>query len=488
MSQARVLRFALLAFLPFATYGGTIIVNAACDGAPAVPVGNAVSCTTNDANAGAGVSITTPWNVSDMAFATGNAMANSFYSENLLIDFTGGAGAGFFVPCMSVTYGGHAGASASFGSVSDSFKLPLGGTCNPVVYGGDPTYLIPFVFGVTQAESLTLSSGAAGNGNASASFGGTFVVMDANHNVLTGTVANLQVAPSVPEPGTAVCVFCGLVLTLLVFRSQPATRRAFWHRVWVFTRLGPTDRRNDRGGLYALGVIFRVGLLVCLPHIARAGTVLTFSAECDGVPATQHFGLGLTCLTVSSNATANVQSGDPFTEPFGEVEAYALVGGNASAETFFSKSPIVAFAGGVGSGFFVPCLTLLTGGNGWDSASFGSVTIDSLSLPNGGTCDPSVYQGNDAYQIPFVFGVPLVETVTLSARSIGSGGGTATFNATFIVLDANHNIMPGALAFIVFDDAPEPGTGATVLCGLALALIGYRAFRTNKSQAGQESS
>jgi hypothetical protein len=70
--------------------------------------------------------------------------------------------------------------------------------------------------------------------------------------------------------------------------------------------------------------------------------------------------------------------------------------------------------------------------------------------------------------IPFVFGVPQIQSLSLFAEAGSGGSGGADFSGTFLVLDANRNVLPGASASI--QETPEPATGATVLCGLALVL------------------
>ena len=74
--------------------------------------------------------------------------------------------------------------------------------------------------------------------------------------------------------------------------------------------------------------------------------------------------------------------------------------------------------------------------------------------------------------IPFVFGVPQVQGLDLSAQAGAGGSGSAQFSGGFIVLDANRNVIPGVSVSI--QEAPEPAPASTVLCGLALALIARR--------------
>jgi hypothetical protein len=133
---------------------------------------------------------------------------------------------------------------------------------------------------------------------------------------------------------------------------------------------------------------------------------------------------------------------------------------------------VIEFTGGNGAGFYVPCLSATehgpTAGNN-AIAGLGGVIIG--SSPNvSDTCGLFIqYGGVFGGPIPFVFGVPQIQSLALSARGGFGSSGSADFSNGFLVLDASRNVISGWSASV--QETPEPTTGATVLCGLALALI-----------------
>jgi len=140
---------------------------------------------------------------------------------------------------------------------------------------------------------------------------------------------------------------------------------------------------------------------------------------------------------------------------------------------------VIEFSGGTGAGLYVPCLSAnFFGGGGAGAiadANLGGVGIG--ASPNlDGSC--ALFIKYSAYvPIPFVFGVPQIQHLHLFAQGGFGSSGIADFSGSFLVLDANRNVIPGASASI--QETPEPATGATVLCGLALALIVRRSARKN---------
>jgi len=140
---------------------------------------------------------------------------------------------------------------------------------------------------------------------------------------------------------------------------------------------------------------------------------------------------------------------------------------------------VIEFIGGTGAGLYVPCLSANSSGRGGAGAtafaSLGGVGI--VASPNlDGTC--ALFTMFSAYApIPFVFGVPQIKSLGVFAQAGFGSSGRADFSGGFLVLDANRNVIPGASASI--QETPEPATAATVLCGLALALIVPRWARKN---------
>jgi len=212
------------------------IVTATCDGVAGIPVDDSVSCSSprslsgNYSSASAG-----PFGVS--AFSSSGPYpdihsASASSSSYLRIEFTGGTGAGFYVPCLGSGGSRYADEAVRFGSVFQDGRYPANGTC-----GGD-NYLnsynqISFVFGVPQIRYLSMSAfagpfdiGSSSGGAAGVSTGDSsssnpmFVVLDATGSTritnVTWTVED--VTSAIPEPSTAACFTGGLVVILLLSR------------------------------------------------------------------------------------------------------------------------------------------------------------------------------------------------------------------------------------------------------------------------------
>jgi len=181
--------------------------------------------------------------------------------------------------------------------------------------------------------------------------------------------------------------------------------------------------------------------------------------------------LTLNCNGVISNSSSSSSCIQGLASAFGDigVPGNERIGASASGFTFASASYgtdlVIDFSGGAGAGSYVPCLDAQRSGQGIASARLGSVVFQASPFV-GGSCGLfTMFSGE--IPIPLVFGVPQIQSLYLSAEA--GGGASAQFSGTFIVLDANRNVIPGASASI--QETPEPTTGATVLCGLALALI-----------------
>jgi hypothetical protein len=139
-------------------------------------------------------------------------------------------------------------------------------------------------------------------------------------------------------------------------------------------------------------------------------------------------------------------------------------------------SLLINFTGGVGPGFYVPCLFVSYGPRTNDAfARLGSVQAD--RIPVGGPCSDYTNPGN---QIPFVFGVPSLAGLRLFAEVFTDGSASASFPGNFVVLDAFHQVIPGASWTVQDVTVPEPVTAASVFCGLALMFAGCRLFGHRK--------
>jgi hypothetical protein len=212
--QNNLFRLAFGLCLPLALPAGTLTLEAFC---PPDFLGNSPSCISqinplNSASAGGG-----PFSVG--AGGQGEAYAIASYDADLVIEFTGGTGAGLYVPCLSASSGGRGGFGATvfagLGGVGINASPLLLSTCGLFIqFGGVFGGPIPFVFGVPQIQSLHLFVQAGFGSSGSADFGG-FLVLDANRNVIPGASASIQ---ETPEPATGATVLCGLALALIVRR------------------------------------------------------------------------------------------------------------------------------------------------------------------------------------------------------------------------------------------------------------------------------
>jgi hypothetical protein len=209
--------------------------------------------------------------------------------------------------------------------------------------------------------------------------------------------------------------------------------------------------------------LFRLAFSLCLPLALPAGT-LTLEAFCPP----DFLGNAPSCMSPPGYpfGSASASGGPWHVGAGGQGQAYAIASYDADL--------VIDFTGGNGAGFYVPCLSANESGNGGAGvtavANLGGVGVQ--ASPNLlGSCGLfTMFSGE--IPIPFVFGVPQIQSLHLFAQAGFGSSGSADFSGTFIVLDASRNVIPGASASI--QETPEPTTGATVLCGLALAIIGRR--------------
>ncbi len=137
----------------------------------------------------------------------GNGNANAFYSSMVEVTFTGGTGAGFYVPCLNINYAQSGGSGVRFGPVDLGSKFPAGGTCfSPLSLDSR----IPFTFDVPQRQVLSLDAGSVLPGQASARING-FLVYDASGNAIPGVAWN-AVNVAVPEPSFGVPILLAFVV------------------------------------------------------------------------------------------------------------------------------------------------------------------------------------------------------------------------------------------------------------------------------------
>jgi hypothetical protein len=218
---------------------GTLSLSAICsDTVAGVPLGGSDYCSirdyygTLDASASAAYNATAH-DAEATLFNGSDAYAE--FSTIMLVDITGGSGSGFFVPCLYAQQSGWGVGTASFGSVAVS-NTPVGGICGNTYPPTAPPVSdrIPFVFGVPQIDNLDVfarvfdpnESSPPASGSAGAYLSG-FYVFDASGNFLpSATVATQDL---VPEPGTALSVFCVLAAVLIAHRRLSVTWRHLPH-------------------------------------------------------------------------------------------------------------------------------------------------------------------------------------------------------------------------------------------------------------------
>jgi hypothetical protein len=148
-----------------------------------------------------------------------NGNGNAAYSSLVEVTFTGGTGAGFYVPCLNINYAQSGGSGAAFGPVDLGSKFPAGGTCfSPLSLDSR----IPFTFDVPQRQLLSLDAGSISPGQASARISG-FLVYDASGNQITGATLN-AVNVAVPEPSFAIPILLAFAVAAVKRRRKHAIR------------------------------------------------------------------------------------------------------------------------------------------------------------------------------------------------------------------------------------------------------------------------
>jgi hypothetical protein len=204
-------------------------------------------------------------------------------------------------------------------------------------------------------------------------------------------------------------------------------------------------------GGYVRNNLFRLAFSLCLPLALPAGT-LTLAAYCPP----DYLGNSPSCISPQGSPFGSASaSGGPFSvNASGFGQGYAI----ASSVT----DVLIEFTGGTGAAFYLPCLSVNYTPFAMASALLAGVGTNSNFI---GSCTDPPFRD---LKIPFVFGVPQIQGLSLFAEGGYGGSASAVFSGV-LVLDSNNNVIPGASASI--QETPEPTTGATVLCGLALALI-----------------
>jgi hypothetical protein len=213
-------------------------------------------------------------------------------------------------------------------------------------------------------------------------------------------------------------------------------------------------------------------LFACMP--TSASTIEMSVATCNGVSyqATDYAACGSSTMV------------GPFAAAYeGFVSAGEWGGGDSSAS--FTADYVLTVTGGSGSGFMDP--NLLTYGDNWGQEA-GAGASASLEGPSGG-CEASAgpfgfgpnNNGSSCYptSVAFVFGVPQILTLSLSAGASGAENTFVSGDAFYGGLGffySNGQPMSGVTYTFapVVQPTPEPGT--LLLTALACAAFAALAF------------
>lgn len=218
---------------------------------------------------------------------------------------------------------------------------------------------------------------------------------------------------------------------------------------------------------------FRAAFFVCLPLSVHATVVYVGCGLVPwaGAPDTNSCDDGV--FRAGGDGMSTFAHSDAVGGHFGQGEA--LVWSDATL--------LINFTGGVGAGFYVPCLmdSYSPIGSASGVAVFalrGGKFVEQGLEPAGGTC---AHYSDPANQFPLVFGVPLLAHLFLTSEAF-FGSASASFSKTFVVLDTSGQVIPGVSWTIedVTSEVPEPVTAASVFGGLALMFVGCRRFGHRK--------
>ena len=177
---------------------------------------------------------TDPFPPTQAAGFTDFPFEESFWVGQAALEFTNGPTgvlSGYFVPCVEVVtftggVGGSAAAGAVFGSVSENIGNRPGSfginTCSGNSSDFTSSTAIPFTFGVSQIDSVSLfasaSQGPHGGGNASAALFGLEVFDSAGNLIPATAIVNV----TTPEPKPIILIAAAGVLfgALMILRHH----------------------------------------------------------------------------------------------------------------------------------------------------------------------------------------------------------------------------------------------------------------------------
>jgi hypothetical protein len=172
----------------------------------------------------------------------------------------------------------------------------------------------------------------------------------------------------------------------------------------------------------------------------------------------------------------------------GQIDVFTIATGEANASANYAAAFQVLITNGAGSGSFLPCMMAgINNLGGMASGSFGSVSVVGNSM-GVQTCVQPPQAPPSA--IPFVFGVPQTEQLSLMASapsgspvdSRGTGGFASV--GKFEVFDSSGNLLPSAQVSLI-EVTPEPSylVPLTLLLA-AVCLLRHRRHASRLTRLG----
>jgi hypothetical protein len=215
--------------------------------------------------------------------------------------------------------------------------------------------------------------------------------------------------------------------------------------------------------LPTLRVLCCAALLLFFTPIRDLAATISISVGCGNTPDYAYTPGGASCVNYTNGETAEASvlvDNSPFSVSVG-----TSAGDFGSASASYSATLEITITNGTGAGEYAPCFGFTLAGFFFDhSYSFGSL-VDPPVL-----C-PTTLASNEF--IPFLFGVPQIEQLSLSADGVAGteGGGNDVLLQGFTVLDANGNPLPGAVVSVVDTAVPESRLWAPLSMALALGWV-----------------
>jgi hypothetical protein len=202
---------------------------------------------------------------------------------------------------------------------------------------------------------------------------------------------------------------------------------------------------------------------------------LTFAA---GIASAATIGASATCDGVTTVGPFSASCGNDFVATAGVSQSSVSVSAvfMHSASASFSYDFVFTVLGGTGVGFFVPCLSGMTGSDASVGISFGGVGFGLLGFETNETCRANSPFG----EVPFTFGVPQIVHYSIEGSVFpsmlhGSGFGSASFDGIQF-FDPSGNPLPNATFTLVA--VAEPSVWSLLIIGLIFLSGGIRCLST----------